>query len=86
VRSEPVERSRAGAGGRRAVAILLAALFFLHQDAWLWRDPRLVLGLPIGLAYHLAFCLAATLVLALAVRWSWPLEMSPDGTGGEELD
>jgi hypothetical protein len=71
-------------GRRVAVAALLVALFVLHQDVWLLRDPRLVLGLPIGLAYHVAFCLVVTLVLALAVRWSWPREVSPAGDGGAE--
>ena len=77
MRNEPAERTEAGARRRRAVvAALLAALFVLHQDTWLWNDARLVLGLPIGLAYHVAFCLAATLVLTIAVRWSWPREAS----------
>ena len=74
--------------GRRLVGAVLVALFVLHQDVWLWRDPRLVLGLPVGLAYHVAFCLAVTVVLALAVRWSWPREVPADAdgdgaTGGE---
>jgi hypothetical protein len=77
VRNEPAERTEAGARGRRiVVAVLLVALFVLHQDTWLWHDAQLVLGLPIGLAYHVIFCLAATLVLTIAVRWSWPREAS----------
>lgn len=85
MRREPAERIRAGARGRRvAVAGLLVALFILHQDVWLWRDARLVLGLPAGLAYHVAFCLAVTLALALAVRWGWPREVPADGDGGRE--
>ncbi len=67
-----------------AAAVLLAALFVLHQDVWLWRDARIVLGLPIGLAYHVAFCVAASVVLVLAVRWSWPREVPPDDDGGGE--
>ena len=79
------ESPRTGARGRRAaVAALLGALFLLHQDAWLWREPRLVLGLPAGLAYHVAYCVAATLVLALAVRWAWPREVDPAATGPQE--
>ena len=68
-------RSGGRLGGRvggAAVAVLLVALFVLHQDVWLWRDGRLVLGLPVGLAYHVAYCLAAALVLGRAVRWAWP--------------
>ena len=86
MRSEAAERTRAGALRRLAVAVLLAALFVLHQDVWLWHDARLVFGLPIALTYHLSFCLAVTLVLALAVRWSWPREVSPAGSDGEEPD
>ena len=75
MRPEPAERAKAGARRRRVVvAVLLVALFVLHQDSWLWNDARLVLGLPVGLAYHVVFCLAATLVLTIAVRWSWPRE------------
>ena len=67
-----------------AAAVLLAALFLLHQDVWLWRDPRAVLGLPVGLAYHVAFCVAAALALLAAVRWSWPREVpAADGDGGD---
>lgn len=69
-----------------AAAALLAGLFVLHQDVWLWRNERIVLGLPVGLAYHVVFCVAASIALALAVRWSWPREVPThdDGTGGGE--
>jgi len=85
VHSEPAERTPEGARGRRLVAALLAALFVLHQDVWFWRDSRLVFGLPVGLTYHVAFCVAVTLVLVLAVRWGWPREV-PTGGGREGLD
>jgi hypothetical protein len=85
VRREPAQGTPAGARRRRALAALLGALFLLHQDLWLWRDPRLLLGLPVGLAYHVAFCLAVTLALAVAVRGAWPPEVPVDGgeRGGE---
>lgn len=63
--------------------MLLTALFVLHQDVWLWRDLRVVLGLPIGLAYHVAFCVAASVALALAVRWSWPRDVPRGDDAGE---
>jgi hypothetical protein len=78
VREQPAADPPAGARGRRAVAALLAALFVLHQDTWLWRDARVVLGLPAGLAYHVAYCLAAAGALLLAVRWAWPREVASD--------
>ena len=78
----PGDRTPAGAAGRRLAAALLVALFALHQDIWFWRDARVLFGLPIGLAYHVAFCVAVTLVLALAVRWGWPREVPVDDGGG----
>lgn len=65
---------------RRGAAWLYAALallFVLHHDVWFWHEPRLVLGLPAGLLYHVAFCLAAAALMALAVRRAWP----PPGLG-----
>lgn len=50
------------------VTFALLALFFLHNDLWWWDDARLVWGLPIGLAYHLAFCIVTAAVLAVAAR------------------
>jgi hypothetical protein len=49
-----------------AVVAALLALFVLHNDLWWWDDPTLVLGLPIGLLYHLSFCLAAAVLMAVA--------------------
>lgn len=47
---------------------LLVLLFLLHNDFWLWETPRLVLGLPVGLLYHIGFCLAAALLMAAFVK------------------
>jgi len=61
--------------GRSVRALLYAALvllFVLHQDSWLWDDPRIVLGLPVGLTYHVVYCLVASLLLWLLVRLAWP--------------
>jgi hypothetical protein len=81
MRMEQAEHMSASPRARRVVAALLVAVFVLHQDVWLWRDARLVLGLPVGLAYHVAFCVAVTVVLAMAVRWSWPREVPADSDG-----
>ena len=49
------------------------ALALLHHDFWYWDDRRLVFGwLPIGLAYHASFSLAAGAVWALVCRSAWP--------------
>lgn len=57
-----------------ATAGLVALLYVLHQDLWLWREARpLVFGfLPIGLAYHAAFTLSISLLMALLVARAWP--------------
>jgi len=65
----------APAGGRRTPAWLwaaLATLLLLHHDFWFWNQPRLVLGLPAGLLYHVIYCLAVAALMALAVHRAWP--------------
>ncbi len=59
-------------------ALVLA--FLLHNDLWLWNDARMLAGVPIGLAYHVGFCLAVALLMWLIVRFAWPrdLESPPD--------
>ncbi len=57
-------------------AIILAVL---HQDFWLWNNATLVFGfLPIGLAYHIGFSIAAGLLWAAAVVWAWPTEIEEE--------
>jgi hypothetical protein len=69
--------------GRRLAYGLLGLLFLLHNDLWWWHDGRLVLGLPVGLAYHLAYCFAAAVVMALLVAWAWPrLPEDPEAAAG----
>ena len=50
----------------------LVVLFLLHNDFWLWDNPEQVLGLPIGLLYHIGFCVAAAILMALVVSYAWP--------------
>ena len=50
----------------------LVVLYLLHNDLWLWNDPRLVFGLPAGLAYHVGFAIATSIVLTLLVIHAWP--------------
>ena len=47
---------------------LLVLLFLLHNDFWLWETPQLVLGMPVGLLYHIGFCLAATVLMLAFVK------------------
>ncbi len=51
------------------VLVLLAAAF---ENFWMWGDTRLILGLPVNLAYHAALCLATSAALAAVVYWAWP--------------
>ena len=59
------------------VAVVIAALYALHQDVWLWRMARpLVFGvLPIGLAWHAAYCLAVALLMWWLTRVAWPAHL-----------
>lgn len=68
---------------RRTLLYLgLGALYLLHNDLWWWWEPRLVLGLPAGLAYHVGYCAAAAALMALLVRWAWPRQLDePEGGG-----
>lgn len=59
------------------LAVAITALYLLHQDFWFWRDARpLVFGfLPIGLAYHAAYCLAVTVLMWALTRLAWPAHL-----------
>ena len=62
------------------LSLVTATLFGLHQDIWFWREARpLVFGfLPVGLAYHGAFCIAAALLMWTLTRYSWPSHLDQD--------
>lgn len=58
---------------RQAVVVVgIVVLYLVHNDLWWWDDATLVLGLPVGLTFHVAFCFAVSLWMALAVRWAPP--------------
>jgi len=57
---------------RRLIYLALLLAFVLHNDLWYWDDPAFVLGLPIGLFYHIVFCLVVALLLGLLTRFGWP--------------
>jgi len=50
----------------------LVVLYVLHNDLWLWNDPTLVLGLPVGLLYHFGFSVVTAVVMLLLVTYAWP--------------
>jgi hypothetical protein len=59
------------------LTILVGAVYVLHQDFWLWRAARpLVFGfLPVGLAYHAAYCLLVALMMWAMVVIAWPAHL-----------
>lgn len=69
------ERIRAGL----YVALLL--VWVLHNDLWLWDDPGLVLGLPIGLVYHVGYTVVVSSLMFVLARWAWPTRLEVDEEG-----
>ena len=58
----------------RALLFLgVSALLLLHNDVWLWERSERFLGLPVGLTYHVLYCLVVVGMMALLVRFAWPL-------------
>lgn len=58
------------------LVVVVVAVLALHHDWWLWTDKSLVFGfVPIGLAYHAAYALVASLVMWLLVKFAWPREI-----------
>lgn len=53
---------------------VVLAVYALHQDFWNWTrvEPLLFGFLPAGLWYHAAYCLLASALMWLLVRWAWP--------------
>lgn len=70
-------------GSRRPLRWLLyaalAVAYLLHNDLWLWDDPRRVLGLPVGLTYHVGFCLVVAALMWALQRFAWPADLEKDG-------
>jgi hypothetical protein len=63
--------------------LVTLALYALHQDLWFWREARpLVFGfLPIGLAYHAVYTLAAAGLMAWLGRVAWPAHLEREAGG-----
>jgi hypothetical protein len=54
-------------GVAQAALLGFIVLFVLHQDLWWWDNSQRVAGLPLGLAYHVAYCGLVSLLLVLVV-------------------
>jgi len=63
------------------LTIAIAVLYALHQDVWFWGTAHpLVFGfLPVGLAYHGAYCIACAALMWVLTSTAWPhhLEEEP---------
>jgi hypothetical protein len=67
------------------VYLAVPALYALHQDMWWWfKDEQFLgmrvgdmrfLGMPIGLAYHVIYCVLASILMASLVRLAWPAHL-----------
>jgi hypothetical protein len=59
-----------------ALTALVLIVIVLHQDFWNWTIKTRILGfVPIGLAYHAAFAVLASVTMALLVRYAWPAHL-----------
>ncbi len=57
----------------RLLWLMVVVLAGLHQDVWNWNSKALVMGfIPVGLAYHALYSVAAALMWMAALRWAWP--------------
>ncbi|MFZ9936638.1 MAG: DUF3311 domain-containing protein [Luteolibacter sp.] len=53
--------------------LAFVVLFILHHDFWNWGDRTLVFGfIPVGLAYHVGYSIAAAGLWYLVCRFAWP--------------
>ncbi len=59
---------------RRLLLLGIGLFYLLHNDLWLWNEPWLVLGLPVGLVYHVAYCLGAAALMGLLLVLDPPRE------------
>ena len=56
----------------------LVLLFLLHNDFWFWDNPKVVVGLPIGLLYHIGYCIVAAILMALTINHAWPSHLQDE--------
>jgi hypothetical protein len=65
---------------RILLVIAVVTLYILHQDIWFWRTAHpLVFGfVPIGLFYQACFSVAASLLMALLVKFAWPVHLEEE--------
>src|SRR6185436_10910509 len=59
------------------LTVLVLGVYLLHQDFWNWKEARpLIFGfLPMGLAYHAAYSIVASILMAVLVKFAWPAHL-----------
>jgi hypothetical protein len=62
------------------LTIAIVALYALHQDFWFWRtaQPLLFGFLPIGLSYHAAYCIVASILMWVLTTVVWPSHLEEE--------
>ncbi len=70
---------------RKVLYFFLVVLYLLHNDLWLWNNPRLVAGIPVGLLYHIGFCVAVTLLMYGLVHQAWPRHLATERGGDDPV-
>ena len=63
---------------------ILVVFVFLHNDFWFWRDARMILWVPVGFLYHVFYCVLASVLFFLLVRYAWPKYLQDDSSGVQE--
>ncbi|MEM7698000.1 MAG: hypothetical protein AAF236_06310 [Verrucomicrobiota bacterium] len=66
------------------IAVAFVVLAILHQDVWNWDNANLVFGfVPVGLAYHAAYSIAAAIFWAFVSKFAWPSKLEAWADGEE---
>lgn len=69
---------------KKLIWLGVMALVVLHHDFWWWADPSLVFGfLPIGLAYHVGFSIAASALWFAYIKFAWPTHIEEFAEGSQ---
>jgi hypothetical protein len=52
--------------------LVVLIVYLLHNDLWFWNNPTIIMGIPVGLFYHLIYCFIASILLFLLIKFAWP--------------
>ena len=52
--------------------LVILIVYILHNDLWFWNNPTIIMGIPVGLFYHLIYCFIASILLFLLIKFAWP--------------